>query len=144
MPNSATTSLKLDSELKERVQRLAQVRRRTAHWIMREAVEQYVSREEKREQFRQDALKAWDEYQATGLHVMGDEADRWLAKLSSSSSPMSGGGSAGDDFFANLSIDDLAAMQKVTALKNPSSLAGGIPEDENVDELVTEIYTARG
>jgi predicted transcriptional regulator len=81
MPTSTTTSLKLDSELKERVQKLADVRRRTAHWIMREAVEQYVSREEKREQFRQDALAAWNDYQATGLHATGAEADAWLAKL---------------------------------------------------------------
>lgn len=81
MPNPATTSLKLDSQLKDRVQQLAKVRRRTAHWIMREAVEQYVSREEKREQFRQDTLAAWAEYQATGLHVTGEEADAWLAKL---------------------------------------------------------------
>ncbi len=77
----ATTSLKLDPEIKDRVQRLASARRRTAHWIMREAVEQYVEREEKREQFRQDALAAWEHYQATGLHVTGEEADRWLAKL---------------------------------------------------------------
>lgn len=81
MPKVATTSLKLDAELKERVQRLAAVRRRSAHWVMREAVEQYVSREEKREQFRQDALKAWDDYQATGLHATAEEADSWLAKL---------------------------------------------------------------
>ena len=48
---------------------------------MREAVEQYVEREEKREQFRQDALAAWTHYQATGLHVTAEEADAWLAKL---------------------------------------------------------------
>jgi predicted transcriptional regulator len=77
----ATTSLKLDVELKERVQRLAAARRRSAHWVMREAVEQYVSREEKREQFRQDALRAWDDYQATCLHATAEEADGWLAKL---------------------------------------------------------------
>jgi predicted transcriptional regulator len=81
MPTSATTSLKLDAELKERVQKLAVAHRRSAHWIMREAVEQYVSREEKREQFRQDALAAWNDYQATGLHVTAEEADAWLAKL---------------------------------------------------------------
>jgi len=81
MSTSATTSLKLDAELKERVQRLAAVRRRTAHWIMREAVEQYVGREEKREQHRQDALAAWNDYQATGLHATAEEADAWLAKL---------------------------------------------------------------
>lgn len=58
MPISATTSLKLDSEMKERVQRLAAARRQSPHWVMREAVEQYVEREEKREQFRQNALAA--------------------------------------------------------------------------------------
>ncbi|MGD0789873.1 MAG: CopG family ribbon-helix-helix protein [Terracidiphilus sp.] len=81
MPTPATTSLKLDLELKQRVQQLASARRRSAHWIMREAVEQYVSREEKREQFRQDALAAWNDYQATGLHATAEEADAWLAKL---------------------------------------------------------------
>ena len=81
MPNTATTSLKIDLELKERVQRLASARRRTAHWIMREAVEQYVGREEKREEFRAAALSAWEEYQATGLHTTGEEADAWLAQL---------------------------------------------------------------
>jgi predicted transcriptional regulator len=78
---ASTTSLKLDLELKERVQRLAQARRRSAHWIMHEAVEQYVGREEKREQLRHDALAAWAEYQATGLHATAEEADAWLVKL---------------------------------------------------------------
>jgi predicted transcriptional regulator len=81
MTTSSTTSLKLDRELKERVQRLASARRRSAHWVMREAVEQFVTREEKREQLRQDALAAWTHYQATGLHATAEEADAWLAKL---------------------------------------------------------------
>ena len=63
------------------MQRLASTRRRSAHWILREAVEQYVSREEKREQFRAEALAAWNDYQATGLHVTAEEADAWLKKL---------------------------------------------------------------
>jgi predicted transcriptional regulator len=81
MPTTSTTSLKLSPETKGRVQRLAAARRRSAHWDMREAVEQYVEREEKRQQFHQDALAAWADYQATGLHVTAAEADRWLAKL---------------------------------------------------------------
>jgi predicted transcriptional regulator len=48
---------------------------------MREAVEQYVEREEQRERMRQDALAAWDGYRTTGLHVTAGEADAWLAKL---------------------------------------------------------------
>jgi predicted transcriptional regulator len=75
------TSIKLDDELKNRVQRLAGQRDRSAHWIMREAITQYVDREEKREAFKQDAKRAWNEYQATGQHVTHEEADAWLAKL---------------------------------------------------------------
>ena len=78
MPLS-TTSLKLDLEMKDRVRRLAAGRRRSAHWLMREAIEQYVEREEKREALRQQTLDAWDEFQATGLHVTGDEVEKWLS-----------------------------------------------------------------
>jgi predicted transcriptional regulator len=81
MPSPSTTSLKLDVEIKERVRRLASARRRSPHWLMREAIEEYVEREEKREQFRQDALTAWTHYQTTGLHAEAEEVDAWLAKL---------------------------------------------------------------
>ncbi|WP_243211924.1 CopG family ribbon-helix-helix protein [Klebsiella pneumoniae] len=75
------TSIKLDDQLKGRVQHLADARRRSSHWIMREAIEQYVEREEKREAFRQDALRAWADYQQTGLHLTHVEADNWLESL---------------------------------------------------------------
>jgi len=78
---STTTSLKLDAKIKARLQRLARARRRSSHWLMREAIEQYVEREEQREQLRQNALAAWVEYQATGQHVTAAEADAWLAQL---------------------------------------------------------------
>jgi predicted transcriptional regulator len=78
---TSTTRLKLDPATKERVHRLASSRRRTPHWIMREAVEQYVEREEKRKHLKQDALAAWTHYESTGLHVTASEADAWLAKL---------------------------------------------------------------
>lgn len=76
-----TTSLKLDAEIKARVQKLATARRRSSHWLMREAIEQYVEREERREELRRDALAAWTDYQATGQHVTAEEADSWLARL---------------------------------------------------------------
>lgn len=76
---ATATSIKLDDELKGRVQHLADARRRTSHWIMREAIAQYVEREEKREAFRQDTLKAWEEFQATGLHATTGEVEKWLS-----------------------------------------------------------------
>ena len=78
---ASTTSLKLNPETKARVQRLADARRRSAHWLMREAVEQYLDREEVRERLCQDALAAWSDYQATGQHATAEEADAWLAEL---------------------------------------------------------------
>ena len=81
MATLSTTSVKLDSAMKERLHRLASARARSPHWVMREANEQYVEREEKRQQLRQDALAAWADYQINGLHVTAKEADGWLAKL---------------------------------------------------------------
>lgn len=74
-------AIKIDDHTRARLKRLAEARHRTAHWLMREAITQYVEREEKRETFRQDTLKAWEAYRTTGLHVTADEADAWLAQL---------------------------------------------------------------
>ena len=73
-----TVSVKLDHDIRTRIENLAEARHRTAHWIMREAIQQYIEREEKREIFRQDTIKAWDEYRETGLHATADEVDSWL------------------------------------------------------------------
>ncbi len=40
-----------------------------------------MAHRKKRELFRQDALAAWNGYQATGLHATDEEADAWLRKL---------------------------------------------------------------
>ena len=63
-------SIKLDDALKGRVQHLAAIQRRSAHWIMREAIQQYVEREE--------ALASWAEHQQTGQHLTSDETRDWL------------------------------------------------------------------
>ena len=72
------TSIKIDDDLKGRIQRLADIRQRSAHWIMREAIRDYVSREEARESFKQEALASWTAYQETGQHLTGEETRNWL------------------------------------------------------------------
>lgn len=72
------TSIKIDEVLKSRVRQLAESRRRSSHWIMREAIEQYVEREEKLEAFKQEALQSWAAYQETGKHLTGQETNEWL------------------------------------------------------------------
>ncbi len=74
-------AIKIDDDTKARVKRLADARQRSPHWLMREAITQYVDREEKREAFRQDTVQAWEAFRATGQHVSADEADAWLSQL---------------------------------------------------------------
>ncbi len=73
------TSVKIDDELRSRVRRLADQRQRSPHWIMREAIRDYVEREEARESFKQEALASWAAFQEDGLHITGDEARQWLS-----------------------------------------------------------------
>lgn len=72
------TSLKIDDTLKGRVQHLASMRDRSPHWVMCEAIREYVDREEARESFRAEALASWAEYQETGQHLTGAELRTWL------------------------------------------------------------------
>lgn len=74
-------AVKLDQDTRDRLKRLAEAKDRSTHWMLREAVSQFLEREEKREAFRQAGFQAWSEYLATGKHVTHDEADAWLAKL---------------------------------------------------------------
>lgn len=78
---AAPADLKLDAGIEERLQRLASARKRQAQWLMREAIEQYVEREEASERFAADALAAWEAYRLNGEHITGEEADAWLARL---------------------------------------------------------------
>lgn len=72
------TSVKLDDDMKSRIQQLASARHRSAHWIMREAIRDYLEREESKESFKQEALSAWTAYQETGRHLSGRDVQDWL------------------------------------------------------------------
>ncbi|MEP7457106.1 CopG family ribbon-helix-helix protein [Phyllobacterium sp. SB3] len=78
MASISITSVKLDSSVKDRLQRLAESRDRKPHWLMKEAIEQYLEREEKRQTFRNEAIASWEEYQTSGEHVTSDAVTKWL------------------------------------------------------------------
>ena len=75
------TSLKLDSEMAERVKRLADAKQRTAESLLREAVEEYISRAEARDETLKAGIAAWEHYKTTGLHVTGEEMEEWMLKI---------------------------------------------------------------
>lgn len=83
MSTSKPVAVKLDEYTRERLQRLSEVRERAPHWILKQAIGEYLDREEKREAFRAAALQAWEEYALTGRHVTHASADAWLEQLES-------------------------------------------------------------
>jgi predicted transcriptional regulator len=76
--NSRTIAIEIDDETRDRVKRLADSRQRTPSGMMKEAIHQYLDREEKREAFRGDTLNAWKEVETTGMQVDADEVIAWL------------------------------------------------------------------
>jgi len=71
-------SLKLEQAEHERLKVLAESKHRKPHFLMKEAIRQYLDREEARESFKQEALASWREYKETGHHLTGDEVEAWL------------------------------------------------------------------
>lgn len=74
----APMSLKLGSEVREGLRSLAEIKKRPAHALAREAVAAYVKVELEREQFTSDADAAWNHYQETGLHATSEEVLAWV------------------------------------------------------------------
>jgi predicted transcriptional regulator len=71
-------SIKLNDEERKRLRALAEAKQRTPHHLMKEAIRQYLGREEARESFRQEAMQSWSEFRETGRHVTGEELTEWL------------------------------------------------------------------
>lgn len=82
MPAAAPTlSIKLEPEVRDRLSALAEHKKRSSHALMREAIGEYVSREEARRDFDAEALRSWEHYQETGQHTTLAEVDTWLASI---------------------------------------------------------------
>lgn len=71
-------AVKLDDETYERLKSLGELRRRSPHWLMKEAIRQFLDREEEAEQVRRDTLERLANYEASGKAVSHDAVDAWL------------------------------------------------------------------
>ena len=78
---ASPVSVKLDPEDRTRLSALATARKRSSHYLMREAVREYLTREELRQDFADEAEKALADYKKTGLHVTHAEIDAWAKSL---------------------------------------------------------------
>ena len=75
---TTTVGVKLDDDTRIRLKKLGEAKHRSAHWIMREAIREYLEKEEEAERRNQEADVAWLEYKQSGLGVDNDTMMIWL------------------------------------------------------------------
>ena len=78
-----TSSIKLEQALLERLRALAELRAETPHAIMRQAIAEFVEREEARQRFNRETLEAWIEYKETGESANAEDVFAWMASWGS-------------------------------------------------------------
>jgi predicted transcriptional regulator len=78
---ASNITIKLDSTHRDRLKSLATAKKRTPHYLMKEAIERYIDAEEA----EQAALKIVDNsvshYEMTGLHITLDEVKTWAKEV---------------------------------------------------------------
>lgn len=75
---TTTMGVKLDEQTRDRLKSLSVVKRRSAHWLMREAIREYLDKEEEIETRNREADAAWDDYQHSGKSVSHETVTAWL------------------------------------------------------------------
>jgi predicted transcriptional regulator len=78
---STTQGIKLDEEITKRLKTLAQQRSRSAHWLMRTAILDYLDREELLEKEKREDMERWERYAHTGKAIPEEEAESRLKSL---------------------------------------------------------------
>ena len=83
MPSRRITplSVKLDAHEKEQLVEIAKEKTRSVHFVLCEAVREYMEREKARLAFKREAHDAWKHYQQTGLHVTKNDVSAWIDNL---------------------------------------------------------------
>jgi predicted transcriptional regulator len=73
--------VKLDSETRARLRKLGEVRHRSTHWLMREAIRRYLEVEERYEQEKAEDQARYQAYLETGNHIGQEDMQVWLEQL---------------------------------------------------------------
>ncbi len=79
MAGKSNLAVKIEPELRRRLQALGAARRRTPHWLMCEAIRLYVEHAEQVERGKAEARERLALYDATGEFIAGEDVDGWLA-----------------------------------------------------------------
>ena len=78
MTATVPMSIRIDASLKARLDKIASSQRRSAHSLATQAVTQLIEEHEKVQAWNQSCVDSFNEYKETGLHVTGDEVEKWM------------------------------------------------------------------
>lgn len=69
--------IKLEPDIKNRLDKLSELKQRKPHWLMKEAIVRYLIQEEYNEQLKQETLNRWQEAES-GKIVSNKAVMDWL------------------------------------------------------------------
>ena len=69
--------VKLDADIRDRLERLGEARQRSPHWLMKEAIKRYLDEEEYEEQLKYETLESWKDVER-GNVVSNEAVMRWI------------------------------------------------------------------
>ena len=78
---TGSVTIKLDAADRNRIESLASAKKRTPHYLMKEAILDYVKKEEARQNFIAAAQSSFEHYKETGLHITLDEFSAWVDQV---------------------------------------------------------------
>ena len=76
-----TLGIKLDEETRARLKNLGKKTERSPHWLMKKAIHEYLDREEKYVEQREEDRQRWERYVQTGAFINNDSMMSWLDDL---------------------------------------------------------------
>ena len=80
-PRAGNMTVKLDTADQERLKSIALAKKRTPHYIMREALHKYLEAEEAEQRFIASAKASLKDYKKTGQHVTLEEFGAWAKAI---------------------------------------------------------------
>ncbi len=77
----STMGVKLDQETRERLKALGEIRERSPHWLMTDAIHRYLDVEERFEEEKREDEERWQRYLDSDAFVSEDEMTARLETL---------------------------------------------------------------
>ena len=74
-------TVKLEASERQRLATIAAAKNRSTHFVMKEAIQMYLAREEAEQAEIQRAVRSLEHYNETGLHVTLDEFSAWVKAI---------------------------------------------------------------